>query len=235
MPHLSCERFYETTGENVQLGWLWIAIGFVPQDSATGTRSEESNAAIAFEGQSEKAIASTEVAGWRPLNSSISTRARGREQRNWEVDCFFFVSERWLFELNTTSEHLVTTNSVVGIDLGTANSVVAVMKGCQPTIVTNVEGQWTTPSVVAHNKTGDSLVGQVGKRQAVVNLENTFFSAKRFIGSKMNEVDEESKQVSYTVVKDENGNVNVKLECPAMADHTQLNTLIIANCDVVKP
>ncbi|KAL8482554.1 hypothetical protein ACS0TY_028024 [Phlomoides rotata] len=107
----------------------------------------------------------------------------------------------------------IVSEKVVGIDLGTTNSAVAAMEGGQPTIVTNAEGQRTTPSVVAYSKAGDRLVGQIAKRQAVVNPENTFFSVKRFIGRKMNEVDEESKQVSYRVVKDENG--NVKLECPA--------------------
>ncbi|KAF8404312.1 hypothetical protein HHK36_009195 [Tetracentron sinense] len=108
----------------------------------------------------------------------------------------------------------VVNEKVVGIDLGTTNSAVAAMEGGKPTIVTNVEGQRTTPSVVAYTKNGDRLVGQIAKRQAVVNPENTFFSVKRFIGRKMSEVDEESKQVSYRVVRDENG--NVKLECPAI-------------------
>lgn len=108
----------------------------------------------------------------------------------------------------------IVSEKVVGIDLGTTNSAVAVMEGGQPTIVTNAEGQRTTPSVVAYTKNGDRLVGQIAKRQAVVNPENTFFSVKRFIGRKMTEVDEESKQVSYRVMKDENG--NVKLECPAI-------------------
>ncbi|XVF29590.1 hypothetical protein REPUB_Repub15cG0135100 [Reevesia pubescens] len=108
----------------------------------------------------------------------------------------------------------VVNEKVVGIDLGTTNSAVAAMEGGKPTIVTNAEGQRTTPSVVAYTKTGDRLVGQIAKRQAVVNPENTFFSVKRFIGRKMSEVDEESKQVSYKVVRDENG--NVKLECPAI-------------------
>ncbi|KAL9258198.1 Stromal 70 kDa heat shock-related protein [Drosera capensis] len=108
----------------------------------------------------------------------------------------------------------VVAEKVVGIDLGTTNSAVAAMEGGKPTIVTNAEGQRTTPSVVAYTKNGDRLVGQIAKRQAVVNPENTFFSVKRFIGRKMAEVDEESKQVSYRVVRDENG--NVKLECPAI-------------------
>lgn len=108
----------------------------------------------------------------------------------------------------------VVNEKVVGIDLGTPNSAVAAMEGGKPTIVTNAEGQRNTPSVVAYTKSGDRLVGQIAKRQAVVNPDNTFFSVKRFIGRKMNEVDEESKQVSYRVVLDENG--NVKLECPAI-------------------
>ncbi|XP_042504675.1 stromal 70 kDa heat shock-related protein, chloroplastic [Macadamia integrifolia] len=108
----------------------------------------------------------------------------------------------------------VVNEKVVGIDLGTTNSAVAAMEGGKPTIITNAEGQRTTPSVVAYTKNGDRLVGQIAKRQAVVNPENTFFSVKRFIGRKMSEVDEESKQVSYKVVRDENG--NVKLECPAI-------------------
>lgn len=108
----------------------------------------------------------------------------------------------------------VVSEKVVGIDLGTTNSAVAAMEGGKPTIVTNAEGQRTTPSVVAYTKSGDRLVGQIAKRQAVVNPENTFFSVKRFIGRKMSEVDEEAKQVSYKVVRDANG--NVKLECPAI-------------------
>lgn len=108
----------------------------------------------------------------------------------------------------------VVCEKVVGIDLGTTNSAVAAMEGGKPTIVTNAEGQRTTPSVVAFTKNGDRLVGQIAKRQAVVNPENTFFSVKRFIGRKMVEVDEESKQVSYRVVRDDNG--NVKLDCPAI-------------------
>ncbi|KAE8695501.1 Heat shock 70 kDa protein 6 [Hibiscus syriacus] len=111
----------------------------------------------------------------------------------------------------------VMNEKVVGIDLGTTNSAVAAMEGGKPTIITNGEGQRTTPSVVAYTKNGDRLVGQIAKRQAVVNPENTFFSVKRFIGRKMSEVDEESKQISYKVSRDENG--NVKLECPAIDTH----------------
>ena len=88
------------------------------------------------------------------------------------------------------------------------------MEGGKPMIVTNVEGQRTTPFMVAYAKNGDMLVGQIAKPQAVVKIENTFFLVKRFIGRKMTEVDEENKQVSYRVVRDENG--NVKLDCPAI-------------------
>ena len=74
---------------------------------------------------------------------------------------------------------------VVGIDLGTTNSVVAVMEGGKPAVIPNAEGQRTTPSVVAYTKKGDLLVGQIAKRQAVINPENTFYSVKRFIGRKI--------------------------------------------------
>ena len=98
---------------------------------------------------------------------------------------------------------------VVGIDLGTTNSAVAAMEGGKPTIITNAEGGRTTPSVVAYSKNGDRLVGQIAKRQAVVNPEDTFFSVKRFIGRKMGEVKEESTQVPYKLNQDANGNVKI--------------------------
>ena len=102
---------------------------------------------------------------------------------------------------------------VVGIDLGTTNSVVAVMEGGKPTVIANAEGFRTTPSVVAYAKNGDRLVGQIAKRQAVMNPPNTFYSVKRFIGRKFEEVGNESTEVSYKVVKDNNN--NVKIDCPA--------------------
>ncbi len=101
---------------------------------------------------------------------------------------------------------------VVGIDLGTTNSCVAVMEGGQPIVIANSEGHRTTPSVVAHTKTGDHLVGQIAKRQSVMNPDNTFYSVKRFIGRKFDEVAIESKQVAYKVTRDSQG--NVKLDCP---------------------
>ena len=91
-------------------------------------------------------------------------------------------------------------SKIIGIDLGTTNSVVAVMEGGEPTVITNSEGGRTTPSVVAFAKDGNRLVGQVAKRQAVTNPENTIYSIKRFMGRRFNEVSEEMKQVPYKVV-----------------------------------
>lgn len=102
---------------------------------------------------------------------------------------------------------------VVGIDLGTTNSCVAVMEGGKPTVIANAEGFRTTPSVVAYTKNKDQLVGQIAKRQAVMNPDNTFYSAKRFVGRRVDEVNEESKEVSYGVEK---AGSNVKLKCPVL-------------------
>ncbi len=101
---------------------------------------------------------------------------------------------------------------VVGIDLGTTNSVVAVLEGGQPTVIANAEGNRTTPSVVAFNKAGERLVGQIARRQAVLNPENTFFSVKRFIGRKYGEVSAESKLVPYKVLEKSGG--TLKLSSP---------------------
>jgi hypothetical protein len=90
-------------------------------------------------------------------------------------------------------------SKIIGIDLGTTNSVVAVMEGGEPTVITNSEGGRTTPSVVAFTKDGSRLVGQVAKRQAVTNPENTVYSIKRFMGRRFDEVTEEIKQVPYKV------------------------------------
>jgi molecular chaperone DnaK len=101
-------------------------------------------------------------------------------------------------------------SKIIGIDLGTTNSVVAVMEGGEPVVITNPEGSRLTPSVVAFTKTGERLVGQVAKRQAVTNPENTIFSIKRFMGRRHTEVTEEQKMVPYTVVAAPNGDVRVK-------------------------
>jgi molecular chaperone DnaK len=101
-------------------------------------------------------------------------------------------------------------SKIIGIDLGTTNSVVAVMEGGEPVVITNPEGSRITPSVVAFTKSGERLVGQVAKRQAVTNPENTVFSIKRFMGRKFDEVNEEMKMVPYSVVRASNGDVRVK-------------------------
>ena len=103
---------------------------------------------------------------------------------------------------------------VTGIDLGSTNSVVAIMEGGKPEVITNTEGERTTPSVVAYTKKGDLLVGQIAKRQAVINPENTFYSVKRFIGRKTSEITEELRQVSYKVLQTED---IIKLDCPALS------------------
>ena len=101
-------------------------------------------------------------------------------------------------------------SKIIGIDLGTTNSVVAVMEGDQPTVIQNAEGSRITPSVVAFSKSGERLVGQVAKRQAITNPENTIFSIKRFMGRRFDEVSEEMKMVPYEVVRASNGDVRVK-------------------------
>jgi len=101
-------------------------------------------------------------------------------------------------------------SKIIGIDLGTTNSVVAVMEGGEPVVITNPEGSRITPSVVGFTKSGERLVGQVAKRQAVTNPENTIFSIKRFMGRKYDEVNEEMKMVPYTVARASNGDVRVK-------------------------
>src|SRR5512145_835582 len=100
-------------------------------------------------------------------------------------------------------------SKVIGIELGTTDSVVAVMEGGEPTVITNSEGGRTTPSVVAFTKDGSRLVGQVAKRQAVTNPENTVYSIKRFMGRRYNEVGEEIKQVPYKVQSASNGDVRI--------------------------
>ena len=101
-------------------------------------------------------------------------------------------------------------SKIIGIDSGTTNSVVAVMEGGEPTVVTNPEGSRLTPSVVAFAKSDERLVGQVAKRQAVTNPENTIFSIKRFMGRRFDEVNEEMKMVPYTVARASNGDARVK-------------------------
>src|SRR3712207_2001905 len=102
-------------------------------------------------------------------------------------------------------------SKIIGIDLGTTNSVVAVMEGGDPVVIPNAEGGRTTPSVVAFTKDGERLVGQVAKRQAVTNPDNTIFSIKRFMGRKHAEVASETSRVPYQVVKSDNGDAWVEI------------------------
>lgn len=101
---------------------------------------------------------------------------------------------------------------IIGIDLGTTNSCMAVMEGGEPVVIPNSEGARTTPSIVAFSKNGERLVGQAAKRQAVTNPNNTIFSAKRFIGRKFSEVQEEAKSLPYKTVKGKNGDAYIECE-----------------------
>ncbi|MEH2302494.1 molecular chaperone DnaK [Nostoc sp.] len=103
---------------------------------------------------------------------------------------------------------------VVGIDLGTTNSVVAVMEGGKPMVIANAEGMRTTPSVVGFSKEGERVVGEMARRQTILNPQNTFFAVKRFIGRKYGELSPDSKRVPYTIRKDEVG--NIKVACPRL-------------------
>jgi molecular chaperone DnaK len=105
-------------------------------------------------------------------------------------------------------------SKVVGIDLGTTNSVIAVMEGGTPNVIANSEGLRTTPSIVAYTKKQELLVGQIAKRQAVINPTNTFSSVKRFIGSKMGEIKVNVNEFSYKITSEANG--NIKINCPVL-------------------
>ena len=102
-----------------------------------------------------------------------------------------------------------SSKKIVGIDLGTTNSVVSVLEGANANVITNAEGGRTTPSVVAYTKNGETLVGELAKRQAVINPDNTFSSVKRFIGCKFDEIKDEVGRMSYTVKQDSNGNIKI--------------------------
>src|SRR5687768_10748041 len=101
---------------------------------------------------------------------------------------------------------------VLGIDLGTTNSCMAAMEGGEPAVLENSEGKRTTPSVVAFAKSGERLVGEAAKRQAVTNSRNTVYSVKRFMGRKFDEVQEEIKRVPYKVVRGENGDAAIEVD-----------------------
>jgi molecular chaperone DnaK len=116
--------------------------------------------------------------------------------------------------VTSESESKRRMGRVVGIDLGTTNSVVAVMEGAKPVVIANSEGMRTTPSVVGFNKDGELLVGQLARRQAVLNPQNTYYGVKRYMGRQYAELTPESKQVPYTIRRDEVG--NVKIRCPRL-------------------
>ena len=111
--------------------------------------------------------------------------------------------------MNSETDTKVTSKKIVGIDLGTTNSVVSVLEGANPNVIPNSEGGRTTPSVVAYTQNGESLVGQLAKRQSVVNPENTFYSVKRFIGCKFDEIQSETERISYKVLKDDAGKIKI--------------------------
>jgi molecular chaperone DnaK len=101
------------------------------------------------------------------------------------------------------------SKKIVGIDLGTTNSVISVLEGANPNVIPNSEGNRTTPSIVAYTPAGETLVGQIAKRQSVLNPENTFSSIKRFIGCKFEEIEGEIGRIAYKVKKDESGNIKI--------------------------
>ena len=105
-------------------------------------------------------------------------------------------------------------SKIIGIDLGTTNSVVAVMEGGEPVVITNPEGSRITPSVVGFTKSGERLVGQVAKRQAVTNPERTFFAVKRLVGRRYDDpmVEKDKKLVPYKIVKASNGDAWVEAD-----------------------
>src|SRR5438105_15661715 len=120
---------------------------------------------------------------------------------------------------------------VLGIDLGTTNSCMAVMEGGEPLVLENSEGRRVTPSVVAFTKTGEHLVGDAAKRQAVTNSRNTVYSIKRFMGRKFDEVQEELKRVPYKVVRAGNGDVAVEVEVegkPKQYTPPEISAMILA-------
>src|SRR5437660_6699357 len=120
---------------------------------------------------------------------------------------------------------------IIGIDLGTTNSVVAIMEGKEPKVITNEEGGRLTPSVVAFDDKGEVLVGQIARRQAITNPENTVYSIKRFMGRKFDEVQEEIKRVPYKVVRAPNGDVAVEIEVdgkPKQFSPPEISAMILA-------
>src|SRR4029434_3504755 len=126
---------------------------------------------------------------------------------------------------------LFRSAKILGIDLGTTNSCMAIMEGGEPLVLENSEGARTTPSVVAFTKTGERLVGQAAKRQAVTNPQNTVFSVKRFMGRKYDEVHEEEHRVPYKVVKAANGDEHIQVQVagqPKTFSPPEISAMILA-------
>src|SRR4029078_6064470 len=121
--------------------------------------------------------------------------------------------------------------TVIGIDLGTTNSCMSVMEGGEPVVLENSEGKRTTPSVVAFTKTGERVIGDAAKRQAVTNPRNTVYSIKRFMGRKFDEVQEEIKRVPYKVVRAANGDAAVEVDVegkPKQFSPPEVSAMILA-------
>ena len=118
----------------------------------------------------------------------------------------------------------MAAEKVIGIDLGTTNSCVAVMESGEPVVIANADGARTTPSVVGFTKTGERLVGQAAKRQAITNPESTVFSIKRFMGRRHSEVLSEEKLVPYKVIEGPNGELKVKAKAGGR-EHTPRKSL----------
>src|SRR5688572_21553620 len=118
---------------------------------------------------------------------------------------------RWPIRLPDSSHRRPEMARAVGIDLGTTNSVIAAWEGGEASVVPNAEGSRTTPSVVAFTENGERLVGQLARRQAILNAKGTIYSVKRFVGRRFDEIEEEASQVTYDVVPDEHGNARIKV------------------------
>ena len=141
----------------------------------------------------------------------INGNTLGKGQINYFPigDHIYFKAKR---EATVTLNHLTIMSKILGIDLGTTNSCMAIMEGGEPHVLENSEGARTTPSIVAFTKSGERLVGQAAKRQAVTNPKNTIFSAKRLVGRKYSELSDEDKQLPYKVIEAENGDAHIEVE-----------------------
>jgi molecular chaperone DnaK len=168
------------------------------------------------------------------LTHLVREAAKGGSEKlriSSEIRCFQVFSETARSVHRGKQDFLLHMAKVLGIDLGTTNSCMAVMEGGEPSVLENSEGRRTTPSVVAFSKTGERLVGEAAKRQAVTNARNTIYSVKRFMGRKFDEVQEELKRVPYKVVRAANGDVAVEVEVegkPKQFSPPEISAMILA-------